>query len=116
MLVSNLASVNWFKSKPPREPALIFLKTDGTQVIYSWEDYKQNSILAACALKHCGVKENDFVAVVSTLCIDKNDKDLIVKDLSNLFPQMNYFLALKNKKITTALVKDFVQNIREINQ
>src|SRR3989344_4714828 len=64
MLVSNLASVNWFKSKPPREPALIFLKTDGTQIVYSWEDYKQNAILTACALKHSGVKENDFVAIV----------------------------------------------------
>ncbi len=64
MLVSNLASVNWFKSKPPREPALVFLKTDGTRVIYSWEDYKQNAILVACALKNLGITEGDFVAIV----------------------------------------------------
>src|SRR3989344_169519 len=64
MLVSNLTSVNWFKSKLPREPALIFLKTDNAKIIYSWEDYKQNAILAATGLKKLGIKENDFVAIV----------------------------------------------------
>src|SRR3989344_7284498 len=64
MLVSNLANVNWFKSKPPKSPALIFLNKNGGKITYSWEDYKQNAIWAATGLKDLGVRENDFVAII----------------------------------------------------
>jgi len=58
-------------------------------------------------LKHF-VKDNPVVAVVSQICLDKNDNDLVVKNLSNFFPKMDYTVAVKKgvilKPTTEALL------------
>jgi len=59
-------------------------------------------------LKHF-VKENDFVAVVSTICLDKKDDDLTAISLANFFPKMSYSIAVSNGKPTTAIVKNFIE-------
>ena len=48
-------------------------------------------------LKHF-VREGDFAAIVSSICINKNDIDLKVKNLSKFFPKMNYSIAKKSVK------------------
>lgn len=45
-------------------------------------------------LKHF-VKANEVAAVVSQICLDKNDNDLVVKNLGNFFPNMVYTAAVK---------------------
>ncbi len=45
------------------------------------------------------VRENNFVAVVSTICLSKRDSDLVVKNLANLFPKMSYGVLIKSGKI-----------------
>ncbi|OFW79895.1 MAG: hypothetical protein A2887_04110 [Alphaproteobacteria bacterium RIFCSPLOWO2_01_FULL_40_26] len=59
------------------------------------------------------VKKNDFAAVVSQICIDKNDKDFAVKNLSQFFPQMSYRILLKDGKLLQPAVQKFVDVIYE---
>ncbi len=63
-------------------------------------------------LKHF-VKENDFVALVSTICLDENDKNLAIKNLSNFFPKMNYSVMHKNGMILKKITQDFIATIDE---
>ncbi len=60
-------------------------------------------------LKHF-VKKNNFAAIVSTICLDKNDSDLVVKNLSKLFPKMNYSASIKSGPI----LKPIVQNLLDV--
>ncbi len=57
-------------------------------------------------LKHF-VKANNFAAVVSSICLDKNDGDLVVKNLVNFFPKMSYSVCTKSGIITKEIVKNF---------
>ena len=59
------------------------------------------------------VKTNNFAAVVSTICLDKNDSDLVAKNLSKFFPKMNYSIMSKNGQITKPIVKDFIASVRK---
>ncbi|MDX2082518.1 MAG: LysR family transcriptional regulator [Rickettsiales bacterium] len=63
-------------------------------------------------LKHF-VKENSFVAIVSGICLDKNDNNLIIKNLSQFFPTMSYSVAYKNGKILAPIVQNFLEAILE---
>jgi DNA-binding transcriptional LysR family regulator len=54
------------------------------------------------------VKKNDFAAIVSTICVENDDRELISLDLSDLFPDMTYFVAIKNKIIQSDIVRDFI--------
>jgi len=56
-------------------------------------------------LKHF-VKENNFVAIVSSMCLNKNDADLVVKNLSKFFPKMSYSISVKSGEISKPIVKD----------
>ncbi len=61
------------------------------------------------------VKENNFVAVVSTICINKNDRDLVVKNLSNFLPKMSYGLALKSGEILLPQrLQSFIEQIEVV--
>lgn len=62
-------------------------------------------------LKHF-VKENNFAAIVSTICINKNDSDLVVKNLSNLFPKMNYLIGLRSGQSVKPIVQNFIDVIK----
>ncbi len=64
-------------------------------------------------LKHF-VKENDFVAIISTICLDKNDSDLVVKDLSNFFPKMGYNMAIKKGNLLKTSIKDFINSSQKV--
>lgn len=66
-------------------------------------------------LKHF-VKDNDFVAVVSTICLDENDKNLVTKNLSKFFPKMNYSIIHKNGVILRSSVKDFITAINQFSE
>lgn len=66
-------------------------------------------------LKHF-VKENNFVAMVSTLCLDKNDDDLVIQNLSHLFPKMSYTIALRSGKILKPIVQDFIGSVTTISK
>lgn len=61
-------------------------------------------------LKHF-VKENDFLALVSTICLDNNDKDLVMKNLSKFFPKMNYSIMHKNGVILKETAQEFIKAI-----
>jgi len=61
-------------------------------------------------LKHF-VKEGNFAAVISTICLDKNDSDLVAKNLSQFFPKMNYSVMRKNGYIAKPIIKDFTDTI-----
>lgn len=63
-------------------------------------------------LKHF-VRENNFVAIVSTICLDKNDSDLVVKNLSQLFPKMSYSIALRSGQMIKPIVQDFINAVNE---
>jgi len=56
------------------------------------------------------VKENNFIAIVSEICLDKKDSDLVVKNLAKFFPKMSYSVALKNGQS----VKPNVQNLLDV--
>lgn len=64
-------------------------------------------------LKHF-VKKNDFVAIVSTLCLDKNDDDLVIKNLANFFPKMSYSIMHRNGEILKPIVREFIGAINEV--
>ncbi len=63
-------------------------------------------------LKHF-VKQNDFIAVVSEICLDKNDDDLIQKNLSSFFPQMCYSIAFKKGKVPKSAVEGLANLLKE---
>ena len=64
-------------------------------------------------LKHF-VKQNDFVAIVSELCLDKNDDDLVVKNLANFFPKMSYSILHKKGELLKPLVTSFIAAIDKV--
>jgi DNA-binding transcriptional LysR family regulator len=64
-------------------------------------------------LKHF-VKENDFVAITSTICLDKNDHDLATSNLAKFFPKMSYSVMRKNGVLLKPIVKDFISAIEEV--
>ena len=61
-------------------------------------------------LKHF-VKENNFAAIVSTICINKKDSDLVTKNLIKFFPEMTYLIALRSGQILKPIVEDFIKFI-----
>lgn len=63
-------------------------------------------------LKHF-VKQNDFIAVVTSICLDKNDNDLAVKNLSQFFPRITYSVATKKGKALSSVTKDLIKIISE---
>ncbi len=63
-------------------------------------------------LKHF-VKENNFVAIVSTMCLNKNDEDLVVKNLAKFFPKMSYNVAVKNGQPLKPIVQSLLDAINE---
>lgn len=64
-------------------------------------------------LKHF-VKKNNFAAIVSTICLDKNDSDLVVKNLSKLFPKMNYSVSTKSGQILKPVVQILLDALDEV--
>lgn len=66
-------------------------------------------------LKHF-VKRNDFLAVVSEICLDKNDDDLVKKNLVKLFPKMNYSIMHRSGEILKPIIKDFISTIETITK
>jgi LysR family cys regulon transcriptional activator len=63
-------------------------------------------------LKHF-VKKNNFVAIVSAICLDKNDDDLVIKNLAKFFPKMSYSIMHKNGELLKPIVKNFIAAINE---
>jgi len=57
------------------------------------------------------VRENNFVAIVSEMCLDKNDSDLAIKNLAKFFPKMSYFVATKSGNTP---VKPIVQSLLDV--
>lgn len=66
-------------------------------------------------LKHF-VKQGNFAAIVSTICIDKNDTDLVTKNLIKIFPKMNYSVALKSGQLVKPVVQNLIEAIREVTK
>ena len=66
-------------------------------------------------LKHF-VKENDFVAIVSTICLDNNDGDLFTKNLSNFFPAMGYSIAYKKGQFFKIAIENFIDSIKVVDR
>lgn len=66
-------------------------------------------------LKHF-VKKNNFVAIVSTVCLDKNDDDLAIKNLAKFFPKMGYSIMHKNGELLKPIVKNFISAINEVDK
>jgi DNA-binding transcriptional LysR family regulator len=66
-------------------------------------------------LKHF-VKENNFVAVVSTVCLDKNDRDLVTKNLTHFFPKMGYVVMHRKGEILKPITKSFIATIKETSK
>jgi DNA-binding transcriptional LysR family regulator len=64
-------------------------------------------------LKHF-VKENNFVAIVSTMCLSKSDSDLVVKNLAKFFPKMGYEVATKNGKLINPLLQNLLDAIDKV--
>jgi LysR family cys regulon transcriptional activator len=64
-------------------------------------------------LKHF-VKKNDFVAIVSELCLDKGDDDLIVKNLADFFPKMSYSILHKKGELLKPIVDNFIEAINVV--
>lgn len=65
-------------------------------------------------LKHFIKDNNDMIATVSTICIDKYDDYLVTKDLSKIFPKMNYAIATKKGAMLSEVAKDFIEEIKNI--
>ena len=63
-------------------------------------------------LKHF-VKHNELIAVISTICIDKNDDSLVAKDLSEFFPAMNYSIARRNGESASRVIIDFIKEAKK---
>lgn len=65
-------------------------------------------------LKHFIKDNDDMLAVVSTICIDKYDDYLVTKDLSKIFPKMNYSIATKKGVILNDITREFIEEIKQI--
>lgn len=63
-------------------------------------------------LKHF-IRANNLAAVVSTICIDKKDSDLAIRNLSKFFPKMSYSIAHKKGQILKPFVEDFIKTVCE---
>lgn len=60
------------------------------------------------------VKKNDFVAVVSDLCVGDNVRNsLVVKDLSRFFPAMKYSIAYTGNYQVRANVRNLIDSIKK---
>lgn len=57
------------------------------------------------------VKENNFVAIVSTVCLDKTDSNLAVKNLEKFFPKMSYSVAVKSGQTPKPIVQSLLDAI-----
>lgn len=55
------------------------------------------------------VKQNDFIAIVSSLCLEKNERDLEVKSLANFFPKMSYGISARSGEKLKPIIQDFVE-------
>jgi len=66
-------------------------------------------------LKHF-VKENNFAAIVSTICLDKNDSDLVTKNLSNFFPEMTYSIAMRSGQILKPIAQNLFDAIEKTSR
>ena len=64
-------------------------------------------------LKHF-VKNNNFVAIVSELSLDKNDSDLVVKNLSKFFPKMSYSILYRKGDLLKPVVEDFIAALKTV--
>jgi DNA-binding transcriptional LysR family regulator len=64
-------------------------------------------------LKHF-VKENNFVAIVSAVCLDKNDSDLVMKNLAKLFPSMSFGIAMKSGQLLKPIVQSLFDSFSEV--
>jgi DNA-binding transcriptional LysR family regulator len=60
------------------------------------------------------VKENNFVAIVSAICLDKNDNDLVKKNLAKFFPKMSYSIATKSGITLKPIVQKLFDTIIEV--
>lgn len=60
------------------------------------------------------VKENNFVAIVSSMCLDKHDSDLVVKNLSKFFPKMSYSISMRNGEISKPIVQDLFDVVKKV--
>jgi DNA-binding transcriptional LysR family regulator len=60
------------------------------------------------------VKENNFAAVVSTICINKSDSDLIQINLTKFFPKMLYGIGIRSGQISDSLTQNFILAIKAI--
>jgi DNA-binding transcriptional LysR family regulator len=63
-------------------------------------------------IKHF-VKSSIGVGFVSEICIDKNDSNLIYKNLNHIFPQMEYSITSKKGKIHSRIISDFIDFMRD---
>ena len=59
------------------------------------------------------VRDNNFIAVVSSMCLDKHDSDLVVKNLAQFFPKMSYSISVRNGEILKPIVQDLFNIINE---
>ncbi len=57
------------------------------------------------------VKENNCVAIVSTVCLDKTDSNLAVKNLEKFFPKMSYSVAVKSGQTPKPIVQSLLDAI-----
>ena len=60
------------------------------------------------------VKSDNFAAVVSTICLDKSDSDLVVKNLLSFFPRMDYSMMRKNGYLLQPIVRDFIEITKKV--
>lgn len=59
------------------------------------------------------VKKNNFVAIVSAICLNKSDSDLVVKNLARFFPKMSYSISVKGGGILKPIVQGMIDAIDE---
>jgi len=58
-------------------------------------------------LKHF-VKANIGMAMVSTICIDPNEKNIVAKSMKKYFPEMSYGIMIKKNTVPSDTVKSFI--------
>jgi LysR family transcriptional regulator for metE and metH len=58
------------------------------------------------------VKKNDFVAVVSNLCVDVTKNDLLMKDLTKFFPTMKYSISHRGDCQIKNGLKNLIEGIK----
>lgn len=59
------------------------------------------------------VKENNFVAIVSSMCLGKDDSDLVVKNLAKFFPKMSYSISMRSGEILKPIIQDLFEVMKE---